>query len=236
MADSPSVSDNEDRQMRTVVIPDERSGKVVFLAHCLLNENVRYAGGAFRRGVVDEVVDEVQRHGWGIVQMPCPEQLAWGGVRKRYLSVVYGSRGSLAYRVRRPLLALALGWTAIRADLLARSIVRQIEDYQRSGMTIVGIVGVGPSPSCGVRTTLGIRCAVDVLGRCPLAMNRGQMNEELLVGCRVTGQGLFIRALRRRLARRGLAVPFFEHDLVRESHDRGGAYGTGVASADTICC
>ena len=34
-------------------LDDERSKKVVFISHCLLNENVRYLGGAFptrRRG------------------------------------------------------------------------------------------------------------------------------------------------------------------------------------------
>ena len=53
---------------------DERSGRVVFLSHCLLNGNVRYLGGATRPGGVDEVVAPLQRGGVGIVQLPCPEQ------------------------------------------------------------------------------------------------------------------------------------------------------------------
>ena len=37
-------------------LKDERGKRVVFVSHCLLNENVRYLGGAFRRGGVDEVI------------------------------------------------------------------------------------------------------------------------------------------------------------------------------------
>lgn len=66
------------------VLSDARSGQVVFVSHCMLNQNVRYQGGATRPGVVAEVVARLQRTGVGIVQMPCPEQPAWGGVDRRY--------------------------------------------------------------------------------------------------------------------------------------------------------
>lgn len=59
---------------------DERSRRVVFLAHCLLNENTRYLGGACRAGCVREIVQQCLDRGIGIVQLPCPEQAAWGGV------------------------------------------------------------------------------------------------------------------------------------------------------------
>ena len=58
---------------------DERSRRVAFVSHCLLNENTRYLGGAFRAGAVAELIDELVEHGIGICQMPCPEQHAWGG-------------------------------------------------------------------------------------------------------------------------------------------------------------
>ena len=76
------------RRVRSRLRPklaDERSDRVVFLSHCLLNQNTRYPGGAFRAGAVMEVVEPYLRDGAGICQMPCPEQAAWGGVGKRYL-------------------------------------------------------------------------------------------------------------------------------------------------------
>jgi hypothetical protein len=67
------------------MLADRRGRRVIFLSHCLLNENVRYLGGASRSGPVDELVDAVQSAGCGFCQMLCPEQLAWGGVLKRHL-------------------------------------------------------------------------------------------------------------------------------------------------------
>ena len=59
-------------------LADERSKQVVFVSHCVLNENVRYLGGAFQRSGVDEIIDDLQQRGVGIVQMPCPEPHAPG--------------------------------------------------------------------------------------------------------------------------------------------------------------
>lgn len=66
-------------------LPDARSGRVVFLSHCLLNQNTRYLGGAACPGVVIAAVERYVQDGTGIVQMPCPEQRVWGGVLKRRL-------------------------------------------------------------------------------------------------------------------------------------------------------
>jgi hypothetical protein len=51
-------------------LADKRSRRVVFVSYWILNENVRYLGGAARRGSIDEVVDGFQAAGVGICQMP----------------------------------------------------------------------------------------------------------------------------------------------------------------------
>jgi uncharacterized protein YbbK (DUF523 family) len=71
------------RQFLLERLEDERSKRVIFVSHCLLNENTRYLGGAFRPGSVSELVDGWQREGMGVCQMHYPEQRAWGGVLKR---------------------------------------------------------------------------------------------------------------------------------------------------------
>jgi len=83
-------------------LKDERGKRVIFVSHCLLNENTRYLGGAFRLGCVDELLDNFQQEGLGIYQMRCPEQCAWGGVLKRHLLPVYGSEGTILWRVEQP--------------------------------------------------------------------------------------------------------------------------------------
>lgn len=198
-------------------LADERSRRVAFVSHCLLNENTRYQGGAFRPGTVAEIVGELQRLGIGIHQMRCPEQRAWGGVVRRQMLRAYGSKGTVKYLFRAPALLLFVGYTRAVYRRLARDVVRDIEDYVRSGFDVVGIVGVGSSPSCGVSTTLDMRRSLAAVAARPVeTIDRRTFNREVVVACRVQGEGLYVRTLRRQLERRGLAVPFLEHDLVAE--------------------
>lgn len=205
------------RQLLLERLEDERSKRVIFVSHCLLNENTRYLGGAFRKGCVDEIVDRFQRVGMGLSQMHCPEQRAWGGVLKRYMLPIYGSQGTLLYRLRHVLLPLFLWYTRWRYRRLANEVVRDIEDYVRSGFEVVGIVGVGGSPSCGVCTRLDLRRSLEVVAGCPLArLDRRVMNEEAVAACLSEGEGLFIAAIQHRLRRKHLTIRWYEHDLLSE--------------------
>ncbi len=65
-------------QILTQRLEDRRGKTVVFLSHCLLNENTRYLGGACWGGCVREILEACLVLEVGIVQMPCPEQQAWG--------------------------------------------------------------------------------------------------------------------------------------------------------------
>ncbi len=198
---------------------DTRGRRVVLVSHCLLNENTRYAGGATYAGAVTEVVDELVQGGYGIHQLPCPERLAWGGVLKRHTLPLYHSKGGLLYPMRGGLLRAFMWWTRVAYRRLARRVARDVVDYQRAGIDVAGFVGVGASPSCGVTTTLDLRASLDVVASCPArALTRDVVNERAVVGCRLSGQGMFVAALDRELARRKATVPAFEHDLVAELH------------------
>ncbi|OBF04782.1 hypothetical protein A5730_17250 [Mycobacterium sp. ACS4054] len=189
----------------------------MLVSHCLLNENTRYAGGATRPGAVAEAVDELIAAGYGIHQLPCPERLAWGGVLKPHSLPLYHSKGGFLYPLRGLLLRAFVAWTRLVYWRLARRVVRDVADYQRSGFTVAGMVGIGASPSCGVVTTLDMRASLEVVASCPAAaLTRDVMNERAVLACRRTGEGLFIAALDRQLRRRGLAVPALEHDLAAE--------------------
>jgi predicted secreted protein len=197
---------------------DERSGRVLVVSHCLLNENVRYLGGATRPGAVEEVVRAALDHGVGFVQMPCPEQRTWGGVLKKRMLSTYGRGLGWSDRpsARRPLSTAAATWTRLALVPLARRVAGEVRDYQQSGMAVVGIVGVGGSPSCGVTCTMDIDGALADLAGCPLAaLTRQRMTEVVSVRAR-PGSGLFIAALRQALEHRRVSVPFFEHDLSAE--------------------
>jgi len=149
--------------------------------------------------------------------MRCPEQRAWGGILKRYVLPLYGSRDSLLYRWRHLLLPLFLWYTRRIYWRMAREVVRDIEDYMRSGFEVVGIVSVGGSPSCGVCTTLDLGRSIEVIAGCPFAeIERHRLNEESIVACLIEGEGLFIEAIRRQLKRKHLPIRFYEHELLTE--------------------
>jgi predicted secreted protein len=199
------------------VLRDERSGRVVFVSHCLLNQNVRYFGGATCPGAVNEVVAALQRDRVGIVQMPCPEQHAWGGVDKRYTMPVYGADRTYLRRLRRPATWVFLLYTRMAYRRLAGRVGREIGDYLRSGHTVRAVIGVGGSPSCGVRTSLDLRAALDVIADAdPTTLSSSVFNRDVIAAHARTGEGMFTAALRRHLHRRGIDVVFDEHESIAE--------------------
>jgi predicted secreted protein len=194
---------------------------VVFLSHCLLNENVRYPGGATCPGAVPNLVTGYVERGVGLCQMPCPEQRAWGGVRKRYLLRLDGLR-PLRYRpVRRAALVIATAWTTVVYRRLARRVAGEIADYIDSGLDVVEIVGVDGSPSCGVRTTLDMDRAVAALARRAGDSDRRSTNRDIVAANAVAGRGLFVACLDRALRSRGITVAYGAHDLVAELTEAG---------------
>jgi uncharacterized protein YbbK (DUF523 family) len=202
-------------------VPDERGGRVVFLSHCLLNQNVRYLGGAESEAGARDLVDGFLADGVGICQLPCPEQRAWGGVLKRRMLVAYGAGGTWRSPLVRMTLGLFLAFTRRVYDRLARDVAAEIADYVDSGVEVVGVVGIHGSPSCGVWTTLDLPAAADVLRRCPLAeLDRRTVHEHVVRGHMRPGRGLFIAALEERLAARALSVRLDEHNLTASATAR----------------
>lgn len=209
----------KDALMWTERFRDQRSRKVVFLSHCLLNENTRYLGGACRQGCLSEILDVCITKGFGIVQMPCPEQHAWGGVLKRRLLPFLGSEGTLFFRLGGVLLPAMLWYTRYLYHTLARQVANQVRDYVSSGFTVVGIVGVDGSPSCGVRQTLDMRRSLGLVAR--LSATAGIMDMNAIVqGCLADGRGIFVELLLKEFQRRHLEVPLLAHDLIAEIQGR----------------
>ena len=158
---------------------DERSRRVVFVSHCILNSNTRADGHAGVPGVNRRVMELLMRLGVGVVQMPCPEMMCLGldrGDKKG------GERPVLIEntRIRE---GLKSNSSTAMLDGMVDQVIQQVEQYLKHGFHILGIVGVNRSPSCGVETT-----TVD--------------NEE------VKGEGVFIDRLRKALEAKGIHLGF----------------------------
>ena len=193
---------------------DARSGRVVFMAHCLLNQNTRYPGGAVCPGVVVDAVDPYLADGTGIVQMECPEQRTWGGVSKRHLLRLLDHPA--AARAGRRLLGPARRYLRWRYRRLARAVVDDITDYTASGLEVVGIVGVAGSPSCGVTTTLDLDAALGAIAACPHRTVDPAWLDRRVVGPAVRpGAGLYTEAVQAELSARHQDVPVTEFPLRR---------------------
>jgi predicted secreted protein len=204
-------------------LKDSRSSEVIFISHCLLNINTRYLGGAFRRGGVEEIVSEAMQRGIGIVQMECPERLAWGGVLKKYMWLVFDSQRSLVFRFRRILLPIYICYTRLVYRSVAAAVVKQIRDYTAFGFTVKGIIGVDGSPTCGINTKLDMKRSFEFLASCSMQyLNRETFNEKLYETCAEAGSGMFIEQLKKLLHRKRLQVPVYAHSLFSEMRGEPG--------------
>jgi len=211
-----SVTTHDQSQPPRLQIDDERSGQVVFVSHCLLNANTRYPGGAFWRGAATELIEPYINNGVGICQLPCPEQLAWGGVAKR--SIVWFWGRPRAYRPAKLGLRLFLAYTRLRYRRLAKAVARQVADYVANGVEVLGVIGVEGSPSCGVTTTMDVERAMCALvGRDATDLNQHTVNASV-AGALRSGRGIFIDELQAALVRDGLRIEFLEHDLGNSVH------------------
>ncbi len=117
-------------------VKDARSGRLIFLSHCCLNQNAKVRGIAIYPGAIRPLVELLLEAGVGLYQMPCPEMtyvgaMRWGQVRDQYNSPMF----------RRHCLGLAA------------SVLDQAEEYRRSGYRIAGFVMMDGSPVCGLNRT-----------------------------------------------------------------------------------
>ncbi len=115
-------------------IRDRRSGKLVFLSHCMLNQNACVRGLASQPAVIREIVDLALGHEVAIYQMPCPEvsylgSMRWGMVKKMY--------GNPMFRRH--------------CRQIAQQVCDQIQTYRDNGHEVKGIVMRDGSPTCGLK-------------------------------------------------------------------------------------
>jgi predicted secreted protein len=197
-------------------LKDSRSGKVIFLSHCILNENTRYLGGACRAACIREIVEKCLDKDIGIVQMPCPEQIAWGGVTKRLMLLAYGAKGTLFYRILSLFFPVFLLYTRVIFRRLARETAGQIRDYLASGFSVVGVMGIDGSPSCGVSKTLDMRRSFESAACIDVESVTVEQMNSIISECLIDGRGIFMDMLQKELGKLLIHIPFTAHDLISE--------------------
>ena len=115
---------------------DKRKRRIVFLAHCFLNINTRFPEGSAFAGANIPLIQALLLKEVGIIQMPCPEFLCLG-LEKQLAGELSESEIRACFRKQ------------------AESVVDQIQQFLNFGYEIPGIIGMNPSPSCGVEICKG---------------------------------------------------------------------------------
>lgn len=119
-----------------VFLSDRRKRRIIFVSHCWLNINTRFPEGCAFEGANVPLVTTLLDAGLGIIQMPCPEYECLGLEKARYGEL---KDDDLRARFRG----------------IAKAVAKQIADYRDLGFEIVGVMGMNPSPSCGVDSAKG---------------------------------------------------------------------------------
>jgi predicted secreted protein len=114
---------------------DARSGRLVFVSHCLLNQNAKVAATASFPGSVRPLIELLLRADVGLVQMPCPE-LEQYGLGRRAGSDTREQYDQPDYR--------------LRCERLAKQVVGRLVEYLAVGHQVICVLGVEGSPSCSV--------------------------------------------------------------------------------------
>lgn len=114
---------------------DNRSRRVAFVAHCLLNQNAKAAGLAGWSAAVSPIIDFLKAADLGVVQLPCPECEHFGidrpmgeDTKEQYDCPEYRATCSR----------------------LCQQVVRQVQQYLGANYQVCCILGIDGSPSCSV--------------------------------------------------------------------------------------
>lgn len=117
----------------------ERSKKVIFISHCILNQNTVVYPLARAKGAYKEIIEEIMEHGIGIHQLPCPEYRHLGLKRKPMDKLEYDTA---EFR--------------ILCKDISQDAINMMKEYLNNGYEIVGLLGINESPSCSIRGAKGI--------------------------------------------------------------------------------
>ena len=156
---------------------DERSKRVVLIAHCILNQNAKIDRCAYYRGIIREVAHVLVDAGVGVIQMPCPELFCLGLDRQ----VASGTPTTIESEDTRVAGRMAEDRSQALCREMVNDLVYQIEEYRKNGFEIVGVVGINGSPACGIETR----------------WSHGREEE---------GAGIFVRMLAEECGRRGISL------------------------------
>lgn len=117
----------------------ERSKRVIFVSHCILNQNTVVHPLARAKGAYKDIIKELMDNEIGIHQLPCPEYIHLGLKRKPMTKEDYDTCDFRTINEN------------IAADTLGI-----IKEYLSNAYELLGIIGINESPTCSIKGQMGI--------------------------------------------------------------------------------
>lgn len=117
----------------------DRSKKVIFMSHCILNQNTVVCPLARAKGGYREIIGKIMDEGIGIHQLPCPEYRYLGLKREPMSKEQYDTKEFRIY-----------------CKNIAKDMVNIVEEYLENDYDIMGLIGIQQSPTCSIKGKQGI--------------------------------------------------------------------------------
>lgn len=171
----------------------KRNKKIVLLCHCILNCNSKVEGLSTYKSMIKDLIDILYKNHIGMIQLPCPEMhiygiKRWGHVKNQFDTSFFRNQCK---------------------DILSPT-VNQVKNYIDNGYSVIGVIGIDGSPSCGVNLT----CTGNFGGEFSCEENYKKCINTLTM---VNEEGVFIEELKALLAENKISLPFtalLEDDMV----------------------
>lgn len=198
---------------------DHREKQLIYLSGCILNQNSRFPGIAISSGAINEIIELILRKNLGIEQLPCLECLGWGGVDRKSFFKYFPMY--LKYSETRifPLLKLfGKIWIWKYRKLCkkqAKLVLNQMENFINSGYSIVGIIAMNDSPTCGLSKSINLWNSVRKFKSLGLKLS-DFINPEfdkmkfIIPNLCEDGTGYFMSEIISRIKRKDLAIKLIE--------------------------
>lgn len=117
----------------------DRSERVVFLSHCILNQNTVVQPLARAKGAYRQIIEAIMDADIGIHQMACPEYKYLGLSREPMSKDEYDTK---EFRNL--------------CKEISKEVLKAMQEYVNNDYEIIGIIGINESPTCSISGNRGI--------------------------------------------------------------------------------
>lgn len=156
--------------------------KLAIVSHCLLNPHSKVRGSKLPVHTFIPLINKILFAESGIYQLSCPEQTylgcnRWSQSREQYDNPFYRNH----------------------CRKIAAAMINELIEYSKNGYSILFLLGIKGSPSCGIEQTYSAQWG----GKISSAVEPGNFS---------AGSGVFMEVLREILENSNLVFPMFDVD------------------------